>query len=92
MGIDLTVEDLGIEDDDHEGIWPDHVSVVEAFLSVATQWRMVGLADGRSMATGLDYGGVKAGLELAEIEVTPAFWADLQLIELGARRAMNERT
>ncbi len=41
-------------------------------------------------ATGLDYAGARAGLDLAGIAVTPALWADLQIIEHGAIAAMNE--
>jgi len=41
-------------------------------------------------ATGLDYAGARAGLDLAGIAVTPALWADLQSIEHGAIAAMNE--
>lgn len=41
-------------------------------------------------ATGLDYAGARAGLELAGLEVTPALWADVQLIEHGAIAAMSE--
>jgi hypothetical protein len=40
--------------------------------------------------TGLDYAGARAGLDLAGIAMTPALWADVQVIERGALAAMNE--
>ena len=76
------------------GVWPDHADAMRAFLVVSTQWRMaslaLGMAGGRLIAIGLDYGGVRAGLELAEIAVTPGLWASLRQIEAGAVTAMNE--
>ena len=39
---------------------------------------------------GLDYGAVRAGLDLAGIVLTPAQWADVQMIEAGAKAARNE--
>lgn len=40
---------------------------------------------------GLDYAGVKAGLELAGVELTPSQWDDLRDIEAGAMDALNGR-
>lgn len=75
--------------DPNAGVWPENVAAVEAFLVCSSQWRMV---DGMSgmRVIGLDYAGVKAGLELAGIEVTPDLWSDIRLVEAGARTAMNE--
>jgi len=47
------------------------------------------MADGTQRAIGLDYPAAKVGLEMAGIEVTPALWSDLQMVEIGARAAMN---
>lgn len=58
---------------------------------MSSQWRMVGLADGRMRALGLDYAGVQAGLALAGIAMTPELWADVQVIEAGAKAAINGR-
>ena len=38
---------------------------------------------------GLRYGDATVGLRNAGIEVTPALWTDLQMVEIGARAAMN---
>lgn len=44
------------------------------------------------LAVGLDYAAVRAGLDLAGIEMTPGRWGELRMIELGARRALNGET
>jgi hypothetical protein len=86
---------LILEEDDHEpeeGIWEEHVAALHAFLSVATQWRIVAPGDGTLRRTGLDYAGVRVDLENAGVEVTPALWSDIKLIEAGAIAAGNEET
>ncbi|MEL7166969.1 MAG: DUF1799 domain-containing protein [Pseudomonadota bacterium] len=81
---------LGLLDrDEQAGAWPDNVPALEAYCAVSTQWRVIALADGGEKAIGLDYSGVKVGLDLAGIEVAPELWSDLQMIEIGARAAMN---
>lgn len=87
-GLDLNETDITPADDG--GVWCDNQRAVEAFLAVTTQWHMIGTADGRLVATGLDYAGVRAGLDLAGIEVTPDLWPEIRVIEAGAMEAMNE--
>lgn len=70
---------------DQDGVWPEHVAALEAFLSVQHQWRLSG--SGRVL--GLDYASVRAGFDLAGIEMTPDLWSDVQLIERGACAALN---
>ncbi len=72
-----------------EGVWPEHVAAVEAFIAVETQWRWVGGGMGGVMAIGLDYAGAQSGLALAGIEMTPDLWAQVRLIEAGAAAALN---
>jgi len=60
-----------------------------AYLEVHTQWRVVARAEGGLYAVGLDYAGVQAGLKLAGVKVTKGLWADLRMIEIGARDAKN---
>jgi len=50
---------------------------------------MVARAEGGSRAVGLDYGAAEIGLKLAGIDVAPEVWTQVQLIEIGARAAMN---
>ena len=71
------------------GVWPEHVAAVEAFLAIAGQWRMVA-GMGGLLALGLDYTAARAGLDLAGFNVTPDLWADIQVIEAGAKAVMNE--
>ncbi len=75
------------DDDDSHGIWPENVPAVEAFLRVQTQWRYACPGDGTVRRLGLDYPGVKAGLDLAGAEMTPDLFAELQVIEAGVLAA-----
>ncbi len=70
-------------------MWPENVGAVTAFLSVASQWRMLGSAAGGFIAIGLDYQGVRAGFALARVRMTPELWTGVQLVEAGAVAALN---
>ena len=87
LGIDL--DPVEVEEAD-EGVWPENVPAVVAFLSVQTQWRVVA-GSSQLHYIGLDYAGVAAGLTAANINVTPELWSDIRLIEMGARAALQER-
>lgn len=90
MGLgEAEIAALGL-DDDAEGVWAENVAAVEAFLSVATQWR-VAVGQTGMVAVGLDYAGARAGLDLAGIALTPDLWSRVQAIELGAVAALNGR-
>lgn len=78
-----------LDRDEAEGIWPENVEAVVAYLTVCTQWRIIAQADGSKYAIGLDYPGVETGLKMAQIGTTATLWSDLQMIEIGARAAMN---
>lgn len=78
------------EPEEHDGLWARHLPAWLAFLAVSTQWRMAAGMTG-AVYLGLDYTAVKAGLDLAGIEVTPEVWRDLRDIEDGARAALNGR-
>ena len=69
-------------------VWRANVGVVMAFLAVTSQWRHAS-GPGGSMPTGLDYAGVRAGLEARGTEITPGLWADLQVMEFAALSAMR---
>lgn len=71
-------------------VWPTNMPIVQAFLTVQSQWRAVTLGmSGGVYWQGLDYAGVRVGLEEAEIKLTPAQWAGLRLMERSAAAAMN---
>ena len=74
---------------DTEGVWPEYAPAMAAFLSVQTQMRFVTGGMGERRALGLDYTAVRAGFDMAGIKITPAVWNQVQLIELGARNALN---
>lgn len=63
--------------------------IVDAFLSVATQWRTTPLIDGRVLWHGLDYAGVRPGLELAGYHLTPVQWSGLRAMERAAAKVLN---
>lgn len=69
-----------MEPDPDDGIWAENEAALRAFLAVASQWR-----DG-----GLDYAGARAGFELAGLDVDPALWGEVRVIEAGAREAIAE--
>lgn len=72
-----------------DGLWPDHVEAMRAFLSVASQWREVVFPNGVRRWTGLDYAGVQAGLALAGLSVPPETWEEVRQIEAGAIEELN---
>ncbi|WP_316171037.1 DUF1799 domain-containing protein [Bradyrhizobium sp. SZCCHNRI1058] len=90
-------------DQEFDGIWAEHVPVVTAFLAVASQWRVVTRSSGGMLAPaggmiaptvpvviGLDYAGVRAGLDAEGIVVTPELWRSLRVMEAAACAAFNE--
>lgn len=74
------------------GLWPEHVPALEAFLAVATQWRVTAPRLGPLVVMGLDYGACEAGFRLAGMEMAPGLWAEVRAIESGAIAAMNGKT
>ena len=78
------------DDESEDGIWEEHEAALVAFLRVQTQWRWVTPGDGSLRRVGLDYPGVRAGLDMAGIAMTAKLWLDLQLIEAGALAAEGE--
>ena len=78
---------------DEDGLWPEHVPVLEAFILCETQWRVVQVT-GADLTTsirylGLDYVGCKVALEFAGIAVTPDLWAAIGIVEAAAIAACN---
>jgi hypothetical protein len=86
-----SLERPGSKEQTDVAIWPENWQSVLAFASVVTQWRIVPLASGKLWYAGLDYAGVRAGLEAEAFELTPALWADLRTMEAAAREAANAR-
>ncbi|WP_439523264.1 DUF1799 domain-containing protein [Marivita sp.] len=63
------------------GVWPENAEAVRAFLRIQSLFRFPGAFGG---TCGLEYGGVRDGLEMAGFEITPELWAQLQCVERGA--------
>jgi hypothetical protein len=74
-------------------IWPVNLPIVEAFLVVASQWRVIpiggGMTAGRLLFLGLDYAGARAGIEAAGLCITPELWAGVRIMEAEARSTLN---
>jgi len=62
---------------------------MDAFLTVAGQWRSVPRFGAAPLWLGLDYTAAEAGWRLAGVELTPALFSEVQLIEAGAVQALN---
>lgn len=73
---------------DHEALWARHLPAFAAFLLCQTQWR-VAVGMGASRYIGLDYSGCDVALRGAGVQLTPAQWADFQVIERAAMAALN---
>lgn len=69
-------------------VWRQNAQSVAAFLAASTQWRCAHGARGL-VFLGLDYAGARIGITERGIEVTPALWADLGIMEVAARDALN---
>lgn len=76
-----------------DGVWRGNAEIVELFLLVATQWRVVNVPAARgglrAHAIGLDYAAVAAGLAGAGVRATPELWRGLMIMEAAARDALN---
>lgn len=79
-----------LEGDEAEGLLPVNLPVIRAWLTACgTQWRTGSAGMGRLVWIGLDYAGVRVGLEAQGIAVTPALWGGLQVMEQAAIAALN---
>lgn len=74
---------------DQDGLWPEHRQAAEAFMRIRNQWTVLPVFGGAPIWVGLDYTAARNGLEMAGYDITPEFWSEIQLIEQGARAALN---
>lgn len=82
---------FGSPDDEEEGVWPQNEEALRVYLSVDTQQRWITAGDG-AVFLGLDYAGARAGIRAAGLKLTPALWADVQVIEAAAVAELNRKT
>ncbi|MBW7968115.1 DUF1799 domain-containing protein [Bradyrhizobium sp. BR 10289] len=84
-------------------LWSGNLAIVDAFLRVSSQWRVVACsAGGAIMPVGgmisptvaiyisLDYAAVRAGLDAEGITVTPELWRGIRIMESAAAAMLNE--
>jgi hypothetical protein len=89
-------ETLQVQSRADEGcdVWLENWPIVQAFLTVATQWRVAaiggGFAPSMLVFVGLDYASVRVALDALAIEVTPELWRGLRIMEAEACAALNE--
>lgn len=62
-------------------LWQENVSSLALFVACSTQWRRAGMS---GVPVGLDYAGVDAAARMTGVEITPARFADLQIMEMAA--------
>jgi hypothetical protein len=65
-------------------LWPENVASVDLYLAIETQWR-VGMAG----ATGLDYAGVQAAMQLRGDH--PRLFDDIQIMEREFLSIMSKK-
>lgn len=66
------------------------MAIVDIWLVIAGQWRPpLALADGRVLATALDYTAVRNGLVMAGRRITPVQFAGIRVMEQAAIAALN---
>jgi|GEM_PF-6691322 len=73
-------------------VWAMHVPALSALATGGTQWRTRLIWTERGpveRVVGLDYGALKVALDMVQICMTPAQWADLMVMERAAAGALN---
>lgn len=63
---------------------------VDAFCAAATQWRWIANGWNAPRRIGLDYGGLRAAMEMAGIDVTPTIFGQVRVMEAAALQALAE--
>lgn len=69
-------------------VWPENWPTVKLFLTVQTQWRYGPMGG----VFGLDYTAIDVVFRYRKIEVTPAQFAGLQVMERAVLPILNEKT
>lgn len=75
-------------------VWPENAQAVAAFLAISGQWRVYPVSTNqgvfKQVFAGLDYSAAAAGLRLAGIDLEPADWQRVRIMEDEARKCLNE--
>ena len=75
-----------IEADADFDLWPENEPSFTLFTRIQSQWRI-----GMNGASGLDYPGVAAAVQMMGKAMTPELFADVQLMERAALQAMQRK-
>lgn len=65
-------------------IWPDMQDAVALFFTLSTQWRWTGAGMAGAFRTGLDYSVLEPTARAAGLEMTPALFGDIRVLEREA--------
>jgi len=60
------------------------VPAVGVFMSIATQWRWTGAGMAGAFRTGLDYSSIAPAAEALKVDLTPAVFNDIRVLEREA--------
>jgi len=77
-----------ISDQAFNGVWPDNVKAVTAFVAGCSQWRTVSTPGG-VLFVGLDYASARVAWKAFRIKIKKDLFTRLQVIEFAAAKAMN---
>lgn len=66
-------------------VWEENAEVFGLFLRLRTQWRII-----NNVVAGLDYTAIGVMLDIFAVKDKPAFFDDLQAMELSALAEMNK--
>ena len=69
-------------------IAPDEVAAFILFVSLDTQWRWCAMSGHR---LGLDYTTIQPAAQMQGLDITPAIFSDLRVMERAALNAWAER-
>lgn len=75
-----------IEADADFDLWPENEPSFTLFTNIQTQWRV-----GMNGASGLDYHGVGAAVQMMGKTMTPELFSDIQIMERAALKAMQRK-
>lgn len=72
-------------------IWPDMRESVALFFNLATQWRWSSAGMAGAWRVGLDYPAVEVTARLSGLDMTPAVFSDIRILEQEALRVWNRK-
>ncbi|WP_163266447.1 DUF1799 domain-containing protein [Chelativorans alearense] len=74
------------------GVWPQNRETVDAFVGGASQWRTALAFEAgrpRTLWIGLDYAGMAVALSARGLALSAGLLSGIQVMEMGARDALN---